>query len=965
MGWILAIVALVLLTTAVAEGHADTTHSVSASSSLLRGHVIDKATGQPIADATIAVWEIRTYRERWRTRTTTTLQAVTKTENNGSYELRVEGGFYCNVYAYYDDPRSPGCDYIPQLHSFTLETGDEVTLLFEMVPAASILFEGDLLFVDSSRPPESVGFTVIPVEPGSECDECILTYGTTATSHSQFINVSHTQVIIPVHTVIQIKVAASHTLLIDEPQVSQLETGDELRIQVDKYALPYNLNLTRDFIQLTETQVNETEQLGFYVIAEKRDLDQTSTLLKNAEAEFLEGRYVECYADLREAYTKAAYISETVQAMYVNASASTPILILFLALTSTSLAYLLCEPWAQRLLATGGLYVLLLLILVHVYTGCQIVATPFLLLTAVLSILASFLFTFIVPRLLPMTTTTFFSMAKRNLKGRRTHFVLTLITVTMLVMSFVALTSFSVEHGFTTTAISTTPPEAEGLLVRKPLPDVELTVETQVAITFDPLDASDIEWLQKKPEVTLVVPKAENYPTRSRLGVLSTARQRLSIFSVLGISPRGESEVTGMNQLLVEGQGRFLDDGEEDAIMISVRAAKALKAQVGERLTLSIWGTSIEATLVGLLDDGGLSRVRDLDGDPLIPEKVIPVIVDGEVIDTVVVPCEPSEVVVMDWQTAMKFSFHVFLSRIDLRVETAVEALAFARWIALERDYWAWSSEEEHVTRVGIMPYLETKGAFIFIPWLIVILNVVITMINAIYERRREMVILSSVGLNPAHITFLFVAEALIIGIIGGGMGYLLGLSLYRLMPLISSGIVVRQKISAGWCLASLSIAMAAVLVGALVALQSSVDITPSARRRWQMGRPPQKGSAWVFDIPFKVQEDEVDSLFEYVVARYKRYLYVKGIDVQRGRIQVKEEEETPEGSSRILHFQYLLGNQADVGSLPFQLVAKKGEHEDAYAFDVTCKGTEEIVRKTVSFLRMAVIEWSSNQERS
>ncbi|KON30593.1 hypothetical protein AC480_00800 [miscellaneous Crenarchaeota group archaeon SMTZ1-55] len=192
-------------------------------------------------------------------------------------------------------------------------------------------------------------------------------------------------------------------------------------------------------------------------------------------------------------------------------------------------------------------------------------------------------------------------------------------------------------------------------------------------------------------------------------------------------------------------------------------------------------------------------------------------------------------------------------------------------------------------------------------------------------------------------------AEALIIGIIGGGMGYLLGLSLYRLMPLISSGIVVRQKISAGWCLASLSIAMAAVLVGALVALQSSVDITPSARRRWQMGRPPQKGSAWVFDIPFKVQEDEVDSLFEYVVARYKRYLYVKGIDVQRGRIQVKEEE-TPEGSSRILHFQYLLGNQADVGSLPFQLVAKKGEHEDA---------------KTVSFLRMAVIEWSSNQDRS
>jgi hypothetical protein len=343
----------------------------------------------------------------------------------------------------------------------------------------------------------------------------------------------------------------------------------------------------------------------------------------------------------------------------------------------------------------------------------------------------------------------------------------------------------------------------------------------------------------------------------------------------------------------------------------------------------------------------------------MIPDKLIITVEDGVLTEARVESCESTEVVVTNWQTASKLSSHMFLSRIDILAEDSVDLLVFARQIALERDYWVWAVTEGQVHRFGLMTYHEAKGVSIFIPWSIVILNVVFTMVNAIYERKGELVILSSVGLNPTHITALFVAEALIVGVIGGGMGYLLGLSLYELMPLLSINIFVRQKISAVWCLASLGIAMTAVLVGAFVALKTSVDITPSKLRRWTSEVSNESGTPGVFDVPFRVQVDRLDSLFENIVTRFRRYLMSRGINEDIGRIEFANEE-TPDESIRTIHFNYLLGDRSKIGALPFQLVAKKRMNEDVYTFKVVCNGADETIKGTVNFIHRAIIEWSS-----
>ena len=69
---------------------------------------------------------------------------------------------------------------------------------------------------------------------------------------------------------------------------------------------------------------------------------------------------------------------------------------------------------------------------------------------------------------------------------------------------------------------------------------------------------------------------------------------------------------------------------------------------------------------------------------------------------------------------------------------------------------------------------LEGLGALV-IPLLIASLIVLNTMMGAVYERFREIAVYSSVGLAPIHISFLFIAESCVYGVLGVVLGYIIG----------------------------------------------------------------------------------------------------------------------------------------------------------------------------------------------
>ena len=905
------------------------------------------------------------------------VKEVAKTAANGSYSIIMEGGFNCKVYAYYDNQSSPGYDYLPKLQTFNLEKDKEVDLDFKLIPAASVILEGEVLFVDSSKPPEPCTFTVLLEEELPEIEGSILNYGPSASAQNSLIGMNSSHIVVPANTSFKISVTAStkisYSFFVNDSQFSGLGKGEGVRVKVGLYSLPISLELTRDAMQISETRVAEAEGKAFYILAETRDLARASALVEEAEAMFDKGFYEESYADLRQAYTKATYISEKVLLMFANASASVPILVVFLAFASVALSYLLFEDWARKALTAGLLYILFIAIFFYVYAGCRVVDVRYLLAGAVASISILSLVAFVLPRFFSVAI--FFSMAKRNIKRRVTRFTLTLVPIAVLVMSFVALTSFSQEYGFVTTTVGAIRSEARGFLVRQQFPDLpDLTEDTQIVANFKPMETSAVEWLLKKPEVTLAAPKAENFATRSAMGAIFAGGNRLSLFGVIGILPSVEAEATGLDRILVEGQGRYLQDDEEDSVMITASAAETLGVSVGDRLTLTVGRSSVNATLVGLLDDDSFGKMTDLDGAPMVPRKVIIQIQDGTVVAKAIVPCEPSEVAVVNLRTASKLS-GIFLSRIDVIAADNVDIIQFARQVALERDYWVWAAAGGKINLLGVMSYLEAKGISVFIPWLIVVLNVVIVMLNAVYERRRDVAILSSVGLNPTHITSLFGAEALIIGIIGGGLGYLIGLSSYQVMALLPLGIEVRQKITVEWCLASLAVSLTAVLVGTFVALKSSVVITPSLLRRWSVEQKPRNVEGrWDFEIPIRLREEEVESLFNYAKRGVQDYVreFRRVSPSLLEKLTNEGEEKTSDSHVKFVDFRYRFGRDDPIGMFPFRLVAERKDGEDFYKLRIIAEmilsvplmgESSSLFNTLVTFIRMLVVEWSAREK--
>jgi ABC-type lipoprotein release transport system permease subunit len=959
--WFTSLILIILLTVATSElQKAYTLQVKDVDTSLISGKVVDAVTGEPVVGTTIAIWETKVSRRE----SSITLQGITQTWSNGSYEIVVPGSTSYRIYAYYDDPNSPGYDYLPQFSTFTLEKGENVNIDFEIIPAASIIFQGDIRIVDTSRPPEKWGFTIVPTEELHKIKGLVLTYGLIPDSHNQFLNITSNHVIVPANTTFQIQIRASsqkyHSISVDDSQFFYLDKGDKIQVTVDEYVLLYNLNLTQDFLKTAENAVNETEQIGFYLLSEKRDLIKAQKLIENAEQQLIGEYYVESYADLREAYTTIMFITEQTQSKYVDASASVTIIIIFLALTSTALSYMLFEHWTMKILTTGLSYTLFIILFYFVYPGCQIVETSFLLITAGLSISFFVLTTSILPRFLPMTI--IFSLAKRTIRRRALRFTLTIIPVIVMIMGFVALTSFSTEYGFISSTIGNIDTETEGFLIRQPLLKIpSITLDTQTLPTFSLLDVSSIDWLQTKPEVDLVAPKVENWPSTSPLGSLSSSNESLPIFGVLGISPNAEAEINTFDNLLVEGQGRYLQDEEENLIMIGAQAAQTLDVNVGDLLIFRMGPSSIEVKLVGILDDQSLSQKKDLDGTSILPEKVtISLVVRDIVMDARVEPCDPSEVVVTDWQTALKLysaEVPIFISRINVILDGSIDLLPFASQIALERNYWVWTTSGGQLHLMGLIPHLEAKGISILIPWLIVILNVTIVMINAIYERRREIIILSSIGFNPTHITSLFGAEALITGVLAGGIGYLLGLSFYRIMGFLSINIDVIQKISALWTIASLSISVTAVLIGTFIALRFSVVITPSLLRKWKTEEKPRGMESWIFDIPIKVPPTEESSVLDYFRKRLQDWNGKNNIQLDR----IKNiQEETSEGIQNGISFTYRLGRGQGTFLSSNKLLFSKRKDENIYTLKLISKAGKDQAYETANFIRRLFLEWSA-----
>lgn len=757
-----------------------------------------------------------------------------------------------------DDPETEGFDYLPAAIMVEGEFDDTIRLEY----GATLRLIGDFQYVDTENIPiksiyrvqDENGDTLVhngfPLEFSDKNGAVYAIPG-----------LPDDDIIVPVEALVDVNVTNNILIDVELTQrgflIENLETpekGEMITLDVKSYTIPISRELTSETLSQLETRLADMDSYGFYLAKQETALSTGLEYLEDSNLQYLSENYDESFGSLKRGYILFTHTNTELINMYLDARFSVYLLIAFLSIASIITGYLLFDELLRQIITDIIVLGASLVFFYYTYPGSRTIP-----LTSFILVSVGYLALFITiglmfPRFFTRGSTggrvhtrnliaPIFNLARRSLRRRRVRFLLTFISITLLVMSFVTLTSFSEGYGLITGEYQ---PKTgwTGVYIRE-------GTWSQTEPSFIVADETEYNWLTGQPEVRLLSSKAEStaltYPLLNLMGQ--------GIFGVIGINSEEEAFID-LEGILIEGELP-----SDNGVLISGSLAETTGLTVNSSFTISL----TEYTVSGIFDDESFTALRDLDGTPYAPEKWVNTNPDGEVPSYVLTEIEPNEVLVMSIEIALNVPM-VGVQRIAFEINPAYNATGLAERLALERGYLAWANTAEAYTSYRLGNYFQGKGATLVIPWVIVVLNVVVTMLNSLYERRNEIEILSSVGLNPAQVSSIFIAEATITGFIAGGLGYLIGLGFYKALAILNIGLQVHQKVSAVWSLAAIGLAISVVVTGALAALKNSVVITPSLMRRWKIDRSTGGfQEPWNIDVPIKLDPGEVDVYLDYV----------------------------------------------------------------------------------------------------
>jgi len=219
------------------------------------------------------------------------------------------------------------------------------------------------------------------------------------------------------------------------------------------------------------------------------------------------------------------------------------------------------------------------------------------------------------------------------------------------------------------------------------------------------------------------------------------------------------------------------------------------------------------------------------------------------------------------------------ISRIalSLRDDTTIDFLKLVKRLTFVFGYVVDVVEQNKIETYSLGYFYEAKGVGeMIIPIGMVMLSTGSIMLNVVYERQKEMRTLTLLGLNPVHIGLIFVAEALIMGLVGGGIGYVTGLGFQRLIVLLGQDLMVKSKIEWWWSFIGLTLSIVVSILSSWRAVAIAVRMhTPSMVRKIKTSREEKKArEEKIFRIfqgreismPVRLQPVVVDFVISYAI---------------------------------------------------------------------------------------------------
>lgn len=880
--------------------------------------------------------------------------------------------------AYYDNETTPGIDYVPSCIVASTRDLLECRLTFSLLPGATIiLVDVPLIY------PNEEGFLCTLIDERN----LLRTVGAITRFYGSWHN--RTRVIFaPAGLGVRIRIfiweeerdvrGRFSFILPSNDSYLLLEQGEQITLNLKEKRL--YLDAYETIPGILERNKEMAEIVGVLAAYEKFKISISEGLLENAKTLLQRGDYIGAQAYLYESYVTLRDVERSLISMFQNSVASLFVLTPFSGVISSILGAFLYRDKRKRALIGLFIYTLIVTALYYTYPGYMLiqskehnplVGTILEPLFLPLLLIASFIFGFILINA-PYTygeksdrraisvrsaIVASFALAAENLKRRKLRSILIMSMILISVLSFINLTSFSYEEGFVIEKVRGTPP-SEGILVSQP--------PSGPMYPYGALDERVIEWLNGYYGSSLVVPLVKNLP---QAGMSPTPLDKLftpskereyTIFGVLGIKPSLESSVTGIDGIVGgEDMGRFLADNDFNGILISQEAKNALQIKVNDTIVFS--GRNF--TVVGIFESARLAEITDLNGEPILPQMVRIQPVQGGA-SSIPVYVYPKDVVIMLDTTALQLPYTA-ITRVVIKTARSDDSISMAKKITLLfpmiETFVSINNEIMHLY-VGYhtVSYGFNENLMLLT---LISLNIGVMLLNSVYERRHEIVTLSTIGFNPSQISAVFICEALIIAIIAGGLGYILSLiNYYMLFVLAQQTLIMKYKAEAFWAIFAIAFSIISSVFGSLIpALRAPLKITPSLLRRFTLSYEKGEGDSWVIEIPVKITYNELKDFFPFMERRMRDLSGPASFEEKVNNIRVEGDITEPQTLRLLFSYTY---DPIHANTENKLFAEKRG---DIYVIKLSSRAISpwkrESIWQTASFVRRLSLEYTEKEK--
>jgi hypothetical protein len=203
--------------------------------------------------------------------------------------------------------------------------------------------------------------------------------------------------------------------------------------------------------------------------------------------------------------------------------------------------------------------------------------------------------------------------------------------------------------------------------------------------------------------------------------------------------------------------------------------------------------------------------------------------------------------------------------------------------------------------------------------------------------------------------------EAGVFGFIGGGIGYILSMIIFKVFDVSNMIIPIDVKTTPLDMFSLILMAFLTAMVSSTIpALKAAKIATPSLLRRWRMEEKVVKEGVWTVRIPVRIPSEKVETFVNYLYERLPQSSTALELVIS----DVSREEKLDENGnvSYSVSFRYGKGGNRPFTALTTIEVKKDGEEYSAYVHTKSLYAVmlESNAHEVITHVRKLVLEWST-----